>query len=154
MFFLHWFRKRTFGNKWHTFVLAGCPSHHPTNSGNALKKVVLSASKEAQSTDPKHWPALILSLTTTGLHHASSPMPVPSLSSGQYGYWLLFSYNLQVAQLSQRDCATHELLPFAKLQSGILEPPFFGGLRRNADASYIRRWKKRGRLPIGDNWTF
>ena len=29
----------------------------------------------------------------------------------------------------------------------------FGGLRGNADASCVRRWKKRGRLPIGDNWT-
>jgi len=37
----------------------------------------------------------------------------------------------QVAQLSQRDRATHELLPFAKLRSGIFEPPFRGlGKRR------------------------
>jgi len=56
----------------------------------------------------------------------------------------------QVAQLWQRDRATHELLPFAKLRSGIFEPPFWG-LRRNVDASCVRRWKKRGRLPIGDN---
>jgi len=28
------------------------------------------------------------------------------------------------------------------------------GLRGNVDASCIRRWKKRCRLPIGDNWTF
>ena len=56
----------------------------------------------------------------------------------------------QVAQLSQRDHATHELLRFAKLRSGIFEPPF-GGLRGNVDASCVRRWKKRGRLPIGDN---
>jgi len=55
---------------------------------------------------------------------------------------------IQVAQLSQRDRATHELLRFAKLRSGIFEPPFWG-LRRNVDASYLRRWKKRGRLPIG-----
>ena len=34
----------------------------------------------------------------------------------------------QVAQLSQRDRATHELLRFAKLRSGIFEPPFLGGL--------------------------
>jgi len=58
----------------------------------------------------------------------------------------------QVAQLSQRDHATHELLPFAKLRSGIFEPPFWG-LRGNVDASCVRRWKKCGRLPIGDNWT-
>ena len=32
----------------------------------------------------------------------------------------------QVAQLSQRDRATHELLRFAKLRSGIFEPPFWG----------------------------
>jgi len=57
---------------------------------------------------------------------------------------------LQVAQLSQRDHATHELLRFAKLQSGFFEPPF-SGLRGNVDASCVRRWKKRGRLPIGDN---
>jgi len=32
----------------------------------------------------------------------------------------------QVAQLSQRDRATHELLRAAKLRSGIFEPPFWG----------------------------
>jgi len=59
---------------------------------------------------------------------------------------------LQVAQLSQRDRATRELLRFAKLRSGIFEPPFEGGgLRGNVDASCVRRWKKRARLPIGDN---
>ena len=57
---------------------------------------------------------------------------------------------VQVAQLSQRDRATHELLRFAKLLSGIFEPPIWG-LRGNVDASCVRRWKKRGRLPIGDN---
>jgi len=60
--------------------------------------------------------------------------------------------SIQVAQLLQRDRATHELLRFAKLRSGIFQPPFFGGLRENVDASCVRRWKKRGRLPIGD-WT-
>ena len=44
----------------------------------------------------------------------------------------------QVAQLSQRDRATHELLRFAKLRSGIFEPPFWG-LRGNIDASCVRR---------------
>jgi len=34
-----------------------------------------------------------------------------------------------------------------------LSHPFGGGLRGNVDASCARRWKKRGRLPIGDNWT-
>jgi len=33
---------------------------------------------------------------------------------------------LQVAHLSQGDRATHKLLRFAKLQSGIFEPPFLG----------------------------
>jgi len=33
------------------------------------------------------------------------------------------------------------------LRSGIFEPPF-GGLRGNVDASCVRRWKKRGRLPM------
>jgi len=63
-------------------------------------------------------------------------------------------YFQQVAQLSQRDRATHELLRFAKLRSGIFETPFWG-LRGNVvvDASCVRRLKKRGRLPIGDNWT-
>ena len=46
----------------------------------------------------------------------------------------------------------HELLPFAKLRNGIFEPPFWG-LWGNVDGSRVRRWKKRGRLPIGDNWT-
>ena len=53
--------------------------------------------------------------------------------------------------MSQRDRATHEILRFAKLRSGIFEPPFFGGGRENVDASCVRRWKKRGRLLIGDN---
>jgi len=35
------------------------------------------------------------------------------------------------------------------LRSGIFEPPFWG-LRGNVDASCVRRWKKRGRLPIGN----
>jgi len=55
----------------------------------------------------------------------------------------------QVAQLSQRDRVTHELLRFAKLRSGIFEPPFWG-LRENVDASCVRRWKARDRLPIND----
>ena len=42
--------------------------------------------------------------------------------------------NQQVAQLSQRDRATHELLRFAKLRSGIFEPPFWGH-RGNVGAS-------------------
>ena len=37
-----------------------------------------------------------------------------------------------------------------KIASGIFEPPFAGALRGNIDASCVRRWKKRGRLP-GDN---
>jgi len=40
-----------------------------------------------------------------------------------------------------------------KMRCGIFEPPF-RGLRGNVDASSVRRWKNRGRLPIGDNWTF
>jgi len=37
-----------------------------------------------------------------------------------------------------------------KMRCGIFEPPFWG-LRGNVDASSVRRWKNRGRLPIGDN---
>jgi len=40
-----------------------------------------------------------------------------------------------------------------KIAKWIFEPPFWG-LRGNVDASCVRRWKQRGRLPIGDNWTF
>ena len=58
----------------------------------------------------------------------------------------------QVAQLLQRDPATHELFRFAKLRSGIFEATLLG-LWGNVDASCVRRWKKRSRLPIGDNWT-
>ena len=58
-------------------------------------------------------------------------------------------YSKQVAQLSQRDRATHELLRFAKLRSGIFEPPF-GGLRENVGALSIRRWKAPDRLPVSD----
>jgi len=53
----------------------------------------------------------------------------------------------QVAQLSQRDRATQELLRFAKLRSGIFESPF-GGLRGKVGALSIPRWKARDRLPI------
>jgi len=42
----------------------------------------------------------------------------------------------RLAQLSQRDPETHELLPFAKLRSGIFEPPF-GGLRGKVGALSI-----------------
>jgi len=58
----------------------------------------------------------------------------------------------QVAQLSQRNRVTHELLRFAKLRSGIFEPPFWG-LRGSVDASCVCHWKKGGGLTIGDNWT-
>ena len=59
----------------------------------------------------------------------------------------------QVAQLSQRDRATHELLRLAKLRSGIFEPPF-GGLRGKVGALSIPRWKAPYRLAISDKWTF
>jgi len=55
----------------------------------------------------------------------------------------------QVAQLSQRDRATHELLRFAKLQSGIFEPPL-GGLRGKVGALSIPRWKAPDRLSVSD----
>ena len=32
--------------------------------------------------------------------------------------------------------------------------PLFGGLRGNVLGSWMARWKARGRLPIGANWTF
>ena len=32
--------------------------------------------------------------------------------------------------------------------------PSFGALRGNIHGSSMARWKARGRLPIGDNWTF
>jgi len=64
--------------------------------------------------------------------------------------YFCFQFDQQVAQLSQRDRATNELLRFAKLRSGIFKPPFWV-LRGNIDASCVRRWKKRSRLPIGDN---
>ena len=35
----------------------------------------------------------------------------------------------------------------------VFMPPF-GGLRGNIHGSSMARWKARGRLPIGDNWTF
>jgi len=35
----------------------------------------------------------------------------------------------------------------------VFVPPF-GGLRGNVHGSSMARWKARGRLPIGDNWTF
>jgi len=58
---------------------------------------------------------------------------------------------IQVAQLSQRDRATHELLRFAKLRSGIFEPPF-GRLREKVGALSIRRWKARDWRPICYSW--
>jgi len=38
--------------------------------------------------------------------------------------------------------------------NGISSLSYKRNTRRNVDASCVRRWKKRGRLPIGDNWTF
>ena len=35
----------------------------------------------------------------------------------------------------------------------VFVPPF-GGLRGDVHGSSMARWKARGRLPIGDNWTF
>ena len=35
----------------------------------------------------------------------------------------------------------------------VFVPPF-GGLRGNVHGTSMARWKARGRLPIGDNWTF
>ena len=58
-------------------------------------------------------------------------------------------YSIQVAQLSQRDRATHELLRFVKLRSGIFEPPF-GELRGKVSDLSISRWKARDRLAISD----
>jgi len=37
-----------------------------------------------------------------------------------------------------------------KIAKWNFEPPFWG-LRGNVDASCVRRWKTRGRLPIGDD---
>jgi len=37
-----------------------------------------------------------------------------------------------------------------KIAKRNFEPPFWG-LRRNVDASCVRRWKKRVRLLVGDN---
>jgi len=65
----------------------------------------------------------------------------------------MLSHYWQVAQQSQRGRATHELLRFAKLPSGIFEPPF-GGLRGKVGALSIPRWKAHDRLPISDKWTF
>jgi len=56
-----------------------------------------------------------------------------SLSLVHLGYLILVTNNckivfgrqfVQVAQLSQRDRTTHELLRFAKLRSEFFEPPF------------------------------
>ena len=56
----------------------------------------------------------------------------------------LLAITQQIAQLSQRDRATQELLRFA-----IFEPPF-GELRGKVGALSIPRWKARDRLPITD----
>ena len=52
--------------------------------------------------------------------------------------------------MAERPRDARVILRFAKLRSGIFEPLFWG-LRENVDASCVRRWKKRGRLLIGDN---
>ena len=41
------------------------------------------------------------------------------------------------------------LLRFAKLRSGVIEPPF-GGLRAKVCTLSKRRWKARDQLPISD----
>jgi len=63
-------------------------------------------------------------------------------------YSVLFSVSLQSLIVFSCVHVMHELLRFVKLE--ILSHPC-GGLRGNVDASCIRRWKKRGRLSIGDN---
>jgi len=101
--------------------------------------------------DEKSYRVLTTTLTALGtavfyyLHKNST------LTQQRTQHVSVFRMNVkQVAQLSQRDRAMHELLRFVKLRSGSFEPPFWG-LRGNVDASCVRRWKKRGRLPIGDN---
>jgi len=65
-FFFQAFWKRTFGDKWHRFLRAGCPSCHPTNSvsieGNTKHR-------------PKQWPGLILSSSMTGLLMKAELLP-------------------------------------------------------------------------------
>jgi len=57
----------------------------------------------------------------------------------------------QVAQLSQRPRDA----PVTSIRKNAMWN-FWAtllGLMENVDASCVRRWKKRSRLPVGDNWT-
>jgi len=74
----------------------------------------------------KHENLISRRTTAIGLRHYADVS-----TGGTSSYHVVFTnaYRLQnvkrqVAQLSQRESATHELLRFAKLRSGIFEPPF------------------------------
>jgi len=66
----------------------------------------------------------ILIRTWYGQHKALKLTLVISFAKNEGRFFLTFCK--QVAQLLQRDRATHALLRFAKLRSGIFEPPFWG----------------------------
>ena len=58
------------------------------------------------------------------------------------------SYNVAAGSFhTKKLCSRH------KLRYRVFVPPF-GGLRGNVHSSSMARWKARGRLPIGDSWTF
>ena len=72
------------------------------------------------------------------------------------GEWC--SYNLPLEIFIQRNFVANLFsreveIYWHKLRYRVFVPPF-GGLRGNVHGSSMARWKARGRLPVGDSWTF
>ena len=68
-------------------------------------------------------------------------------------YYNVAAGNFLSKKLCSRRHSIEVVFYSKKRKSSLFEPPFFvgAGLRGNVNASCVRRWKKRGRLPIGDN---
>ena len=96
-------------------------------------------------------------------HPSPSPVNVTLLNANimrkiqqEIDYWLIYCLRILFTSSSAiaerpRD-ARVTLFDSQNCEMEFLSHPV-GVLRGNVDASRVRRWKKRGRLPIGANWT-
>ena len=72
------------------------------------------------------------------------------------GEWCSYNFaagSFYTKKLCSRLFSREVELFWHKQRYRVFVPPF-GGLRGNVHGSSMARWKARGRLPIGDNWTF
>ena len=72
------------------------------------------------------------------------------------GEWCSYNFaarSFHTKKLCSRLFSTEVGFYCHKQRYRVFVPPF-GGLRGNVDGSSMARWKARGRLPIGANWTF